>query len=244
VCGWGTVLGGIVEGVDRGPWVRRHLASAPSGPTDLYPIIRKGIEGAGYAKNGDGDRSRHRQPHRPARVAGTPGCPRPRTVGIDGSDPIADRRRRRLRHHRAASPRISPSSNRSAQGPGQACSAAWLPAYSSSENGWDRLAADGIVGPVQWISDAATPQIGPAGAHFSHRYQSEHREPPDYVAATAAATGYLAAEAHRRRYQHHQIQRWKTTTLLGDFALDQSWRQVGQSPITIEWRHGRQKPAT
>jgi hypothetical protein len=64
------------------------------------------------------------------------------------------------------------------------------------------------------------------------------------VAAQAAAAGYLAAEAHRRRYQHHQIQRWKTTTLLGNFALDQMWRQVGQSPITIEWRQGRQKPAT
>lgn len=120
------------------------------------------------------------------------------------------------------------------------CVAAGLPEFGK------RLgpAADGIVGPVQWISDAATPQIGPAGAHFSQRYQSEHGEPPDYVAAQAAAAGYLAAEAHRQRYQHHQIQRWKTTTLLGDFALDQSWRQVGQSPITIQWRHGRQKPAT
>jgi hypothetical protein len=77
-----------------------------------------------------------------------------------------------------------------------------------------------------------------------HRYQSENGEPPDYVAAQAAAAGYLAAEAHRRRYQHHEIKRWKTTTLLGDFALDESWRQVGQSPITIEWRRGRQEPAT
>jgi len=105
-------------------------------------------------------------------------------------------------------------------------------------------AADGIVGPVLWLSDATTPQVGPAGAHFAHRYQSEHGEPPDYVAAQAAAAGFLAAEAHRRLYQHHEIQEWKTTTLLGDFALDQSWRQVGQSPITIEWRRGRQKPAT
>lgn len=106
-------------------------------------------------------------------------------------------------------------------------------------------AADGIVGPVLWISDAATPKVGPAGADFSHRYELEHGEPPDYVAAQAAAAGFLAAEAHRRRYQHHhhEIKRWKTTTLLGDFALDESWRQVGQSPITIEWRRGRQKPA-
>ena len=104
-------------------------------------------------------------------------------------------------------------------------------------------AADGVVGPVQWIAHTATPQVGPAGADFSHRYQSEYGEPPDYVAAQAAAAGYLAAEAHRRRYEHHELKRWKTTTLLGDFALDESWRQVGHSPITIEWRRGRQQRA-
>jgi hypothetical protein len=54
---------------------------------------------------------------------------------------------------------------------------------------------------------------------------------------------HLAAEAHRRRYEHHAVKRWQTT-LLGDFALDEWWRQVGQSPITIEWRGGRQDPAT
>lgn len=105
-------------------------------------------------------------------------------------------------------------------------------------------AADGVVGPVQWIAHAATPQVGPSGAAFSQRYESENGEPPDYVAAQAAAAGYLAAEAHRRRYQHHEIRRWKTTTMLGNFALDQSWRQIGHTPITIEWRGGRQERAT
>jgi ABC-type branched-subunit amino acid transport system substrate-binding protein len=105
-------------------------------------------------------------------------------------------------------------------------------------------AADGVVGPVQWISNPATPQVGPSGAAFSQRYESENGEPPGYVAAQAAAAGYLAAEAHRRRYQHHQLNRWKTTTMLGNFALDESWRQVGHSPITIEWRDGRQERAT
>lgn len=101
--------------------------------------------------------------------------------------------------------------------------------------------AEGIVGPVQWISDAATPQVGPTGADFSYRYQSAYGEPPDYVAAQAAAAGYLAAEAHRRRYTHHELKRWKTTTMLGNFALDQSWGQIGHTPTTIEWRHGRQE---
>ena len=102
-------------------------------------------------------------------------------------------------------------------------------------------AADGVVGPVQWISNAAIPQVGPSGADFSQRYESENGEPPDYVAAQAAAAGYLAAEAHRRRYTQHQLNRWKTTTMLGNFALDESWRQIGNSPLTIEWRGGRQE---
>ena len=104
--------------------------------------------------------------------------------------------------------------------------------------------AEGVVGPVQWLLHAVTPQVGPAGADFSHRYHSENGELPDYVAAQAAAAGYLAAEAHRRRYEHHELKQWKTTTMLGNFALDQSWRHVGRSPITIEWRHGRQRRAT
>lgn len=120
------------------------------------------------------------------------------------------------------------------------CVAAGLPEFGK------RLGptADRIVGPVQWISDAATPQVGPSGTAFSDRYQSEYGEPPDYVAAQAAAAGYLAAAAHQRKYQHQELKRWKTTTLLGNFALDQSWRQVGHTPITIEWRGGRQERAT
>lgn len=106
----------------------------------------------------------------------------------------------------------------------------------------DRLgsASDGIVGPAQWISSPTTPEVGPAGADFMLRYKQAHRELPGYVAAQAAATGFLSAEANRRGYDHHRVRQWRTTTLLGTFALDESWRQVGHTPITIEWRKGRQ----
>ena len=100
-------------------------------------------------------------------------------------------------------------------------------------------AADLVVGPVQWIPRPAAPEIGPSGADFAIRYEAKFGEPPDYVAAQAAATGFLAAEANRRRYEHNQIRRWRTSTLLGSFALDQSWRQVGHAAITIQWRDGR-----
>lgn len=109
----------------------------------------------------------------------------------------------------------------------------------------DRLgaAAEGVVGPMQWIPQSAPPEVGPSGAEFARRYESTFGERPGYVAAQAAAAGFLAVEAHRRGYEPTEIRRWETTTLLGPFALDESWRQVGHTAITIRWHDGRQVPA-
>jgi ABC-type branched-subunit amino acid transport system substrate-binding protein len=126
---------------------------------------------------------------------------------------------------------------RASQKPGLlGCVAAGLPEFRNRLG----ASADGVVGPVQWISQTTTPEVGPAGADFRLQYKTKYGEPPNYVAAQAAAAGFLAAAAHRRAYQHDDIRRWRTTTLLGSFALDELWRQVGHSAITIEWRHGRQ----
>ncbi|MEE8407725.1 MAG: ABC transporter substrate-binding protein [Acidimicrobiia bacterium] len=106
----------------------------------------------------------------------------------------------------------------------------------------DRLgsASEGIVGPTQWVSSQTTPEVGPAASDFKLRYQRTYGESPGYTAVQAAAAGFLSAEAHRRGYDHDRVRQWQTTTLLGTFALDESWRQVGHTPITIEWRNGRQ----
>ncbi len=106
----------------------------------------------------------------------------------------------------------------------------------------DRMgsASRGIVGPTQWISQQTTPEVGSTGTDFRLRYQRAYGEPLGYVAAQAAAAGFLSAEAHRREYQPDQARQWRTTSLLGAFALDESWRQIGHTPITIEWRNGRQ----
>ena len=100
-------------------------------------------------------------------------------------------------------------------------------------------AADLVFGPVQWIPQPSVPEIGPSGTDFALRYEAKFGDPPDYVAAQAAAAGFLAGEANRRGYEYNQIRRWRTSTLLGSFALDQSWRQVGHAAITIQWRDGR-----
>jgi ABC-type branched-subunit amino acid transport system substrate-binding protein len=103
----------------------------------------------------------------------------------------------------------------------------------------DRLgrAADLVVGPVQWTPRPALPEIGPSGTEFALGYQRRFGEPAGYVAAQAAAAGFLGAEARRRGFDHDHIRRWQTSTLLGSFALDQSWRQAAHAAITIQWRN-------
>lgn len=117
-----------------------------------------------------------------------------------------------------------------------ACVAAGLPEFE------ERLgpAAQGVVGPVQWIPDAATPEIGPSGTDYARYYKAAFGNPPSYVAAQATAAGLLAAEAHRVGLKPDDVQHWQTSTLLGPFALDESWRQVGHTPHTIRWQEGRQ----
>jgi hypothetical protein len=48
----------------------------------------------------------------------------------------------------------------------------------------------------------------------------------------------LAHAAHRRHLAAEAVRQWTTSTLLGDFALDGGWRQVGHHVGTIEWRQG------
>jgi ABC-type branched-subunit amino acid transport system substrate-binding protein len=118
------------------------------------------------------------------------------------------------------------------------CVAAGLPEFGRRLG----AVAEGVIGPVQWLPRPSPPEVGPDGVEFSRRYREKHGKPPSYVAAQAAAAGYLAAEAHERRLRPEEVQGWRTSTLLGDFTLDGSWRQVGHSPLTIEWRGGRQVP--
>ncbi len=102
--------------------------------------------------------------------------------------------------------------------------------------------AEGVLGPVQWLPETAAPEVGPSGASFAREYETTQGIPPDYVAAQAAAAGFLAGEALERGLTPDQIAGWRTSTLLGRFALDASWRQVGHEARTIRWEGGRQLP--
>ena len=103
-------------------------------------------------------------------------------------------------------------------------------------------AAEGVLGPVQWWPSRRRPEVGPSGADFAGRYRRWTGREPSYVAAQAAAAGYLADAAHRRGLAAETLRQWTTSTLLGNFALDDGWRQVGHRMRTIRWQHGRMVP--
>ena len=116
--------------------------------------------------------------------------------------------------------------------------AAGLPAFGAELGD----AAEGVLGPVQWWPSPDQPQVGPSGTDFAARYRSTHHAEPSYVAAQAAAAGYLAHAAHALGLAADQVRGWATSSLLGRFALDAGWRQVGHRVTTIAWRGGRMTP--
>jgi ABC-type branched-subunit amino acid transport system substrate-binding protein len=103
-------------------------------------------------------------------------------------------------------------------------------------------AAEGVLGPVQWWPNARRPETGPSGTDFVSRYQDRTGREPSYVAAQAAAAAYLAHAAHRLGLEVEDVRLWRNSTLLGDFALDGAWRQVGHRPMTVRWHGGHMVP--
>jgi ABC-type branched-subunit amino acid transport system substrate-binding protein len=116
--------------------------------------------------------------------------------------------------------------------------AAGLPAFGELGE-----AAEGVLGPVQWWPTSRAPQVGPSGAGFAAAYRRRDGHEPSYVAAQAAAAGHLALAAHGLGLSPGDLPGWRTSTLLGDFALDGTWRQVGHRVTTVRWRDGRMVPA-
>ncbi len=120
------------------------------------------------------------------------------------------------------------------------CVAAGIPAFGKELG----TKADGVLGPAQWRPDTAVPELGPSGSQFSERYRERFGKQPSYVAAQAAAAGYLASAATRRSLTTAEIDKWSTSTLLGDFEVDEDGRQVGHSVTVVGWEQGRMVPVT
>jgi ABC-type branched-subunit amino acid transport system substrate-binding protein len=105
-------------------------------------------------------------------------------------------------------------------------------------------AAEGVFGPAQWWPTAHTPTIGPSRTTFVEQYRRRTGREPSYVAAQAAAAGYLGCAAHRLGLTINDLQQWRTSTLLGDFALGADWRQTGHRITTIQWQNGNMHRVT
>jgi branched-chain amino acid transport system substrate-binding protein len=105
-------------------------------------------------------------------------------------------------------------------------------------------AAEGVLAPVQWWPSADTPKIGPSGTDFIKHYQRRTGREPSYPAAQAAGAGYLGHAAHRLGLEAKDLPQWATSTLLGEFALDGAWRQVGHRVTTVRWQDRHMVPIT
>jgi ABC-type branched-subunit amino acid transport system substrate-binding protein len=95
---------------------------------------------------------------------------------------------------------------------------------------------------VQWWPTSQQPEIGPSGSEFVTRYRDRTGREPSYPAAQAAAAGYLGHAAHRVGMAAEDVVTWASSTLLGDFALDSAWRQIGHRVTTVRWQGGRMAP--
>jgi len=116
--------------------------------------------------------------------------------------------------------------------------AAGIPAFAQELG----QAAEGVLGPVQWWPTPQEPEIGPSGSEFVSRHRHRTGREPSYPAAQAAAAGYLGHAAHRVGMAAEDVVTWASSTLLGDFALDSAWRQIGHRVTTVRWQGGRMAP--
>ena len=103
-------------------------------------------------------------------------------------------------------------------------------------------AAEGVLGPVHWWPTANRPAIGPSGTEFASAYQRRTGRQPSYPGALAAAAGYLASTAYDLGLGVKDLPGWASSTMLGDFELDDAWRQIGHRVTTIQWHGGRMIP--
>jgi branched-chain amino acid transport system substrate-binding protein len=108
--------------------------------------------------------------------------------------------------------------------------------------------AEGIVGPSQWEEEAPIePELGLAPRAFAGRMRSSgHADDCDYPAAQAYAGGLLALAAARAADSLDQdriraaFADLRTSTLLGDFAIDRvTGRQIAHKMLLVQWHRGQ-----
>ena len=99
--------------------------------------------------------------------------------------------------------------------------------------------AEGVLAPVQWVNRDHPAEVGPTAATFARRFEARTGATPDYPAAQAAATGWLAAEATRRGLtadEVHQLAHLHTARRLRPRFVVATGRPHADM---VQWDHGR-----
>ncbi|MFQ5967188.1 MAG: ABC transporter substrate-binding protein [Acidimicrobiia bacterium] len=105
-----------------------------------------------------------------------------------------------------------------------------------------KAGAEVVFAPTQWFPAENRPQLGPPGTEFAAAYTDRFGLAPTYVAAQAAAAGYLALAALEQELSPSMIRTWETSTLLGGFRIDERGLQTGHRVAVGQWRRGRFVP--
>jgi branched-chain amino acid transport system substrate-binding protein len=107
-------------------------------------------------------------------------------------------------------------------------------------------ARSNLLGPCQWLADAAAePDEGPSADWFVRAYRDATEEDPPYPAVAAFAAGVLCARALREVGSldpaaiRKAVATMRPRTLFGRFALDPaSGLQVGHVVLVTQWQNG------
>jgi ABC-type branched-subunit amino acid transport system substrate-binding protein len=103
---------------------------------------------------------------------------------------------------------------------------------------------DGIYGIAQWFPGrTATPELGPPEDRFVAAYSHRADAAPDYPAVQAAAAAALATHCAESAGSLDAHALWavatslRTTTLLGEFAIDaDTGAQTKHTPVLLRWQ--------
>jgi branched-chain amino acid transport system substrate-binding protein len=101
-------------------------------------------------------------------------------------------------------------------------------------------ASEGILGVAHWAPGVSTS----GSAEFEKAYEEAHDSIPSYQAAMAYATGQvleaaiLEADSFDRRAVRDVLAKFKTSTIAGEYAVDETGFQVGKQPFITQVQDG------
>jgi branched-chain amino acid transport system substrate-binding protein len=105
--------------------------------------------------------------------------------------------------------------------------------------------SEGIFGPSQWEPDERIPF--PGTKKFISDFTKFSNRLPSYHAGSAYATCQVLETAinHSQSLDHEKIRDFilslDTVTVIGRFKVDHNGKQIGHSPIIIQWQNGKKE---